>query len=57
MEVTTMLVKVHRKVKVHKIRRTAAEMRCVYEIERMVRGLTLRQLNDLTRYIRVRREV
>ena len=52
-----MLVKVHRKVKVHKIRRTAAEMRCVYEIERMVRGLTLRQLNDLTRYIRVRREV
>lgn len=51
-----MKVQVHKKVKVHRTRRSAAEMRCVYEIERMVRGLTLRQLDDLVRYVKVLRE-
>ena len=51
-----MRVFLHRKIKVHKTSARAARKRRIAEIEKMVSGLTLNQLDDLVRYVKVRRE-
>ena len=50
-----MRVIVHTKVKIHKTSAKAARRRRVAEIEKMVGGLTLRQLDSLCRYARLLR--
>lgn len=50
-----MVVPVKRKIKIHKTSAKAARRRIIAEIEKMVSGLTLRQLDSLCRYARLLR--
>jgi hypothetical protein len=50
-----MRVFLQRKIKVHKTSARAARKRRIAEIEKMVSGLTLNQLNSVCRYARLLR--
>ena len=50
-----MYVQVHKKIKIHKTSAMAARRRRIKEVEKMVGGLTLRQLDSLCRYARLLR--
>lgn len=48
-----MIVKVHRKVKVHKVPRTVADRRRKQELHRMVDGLDAKLCDDAKRHLRM----
>lgn len=50
-----MRVKVHKKVKIHKTSAKAARKHRIAEVEKMVRGLTLNQLDSVCRYAKLLR--
>ena len=50
-----MRVKVHKKVKIHKTSAKAARKRRIAEVEKMVGGLTLNQLDSVCRYAKLLR--
>lgn len=50
-----MRVKVHKKVKIHKTSAKAARKHRIAEVEKMVWGLTLNQLDSVCRYAKLLR--
>ena len=50
-----MIAHVHKKVKIHKTDMRAARRRRIAEVEKLVGGLTLDQLGNVCRYIKLLR--